>query len=51
MRVNFFEEFPNEKNLAKLKPISFPSVIYVAAKSLEEFNLIKKKIIWRFAQK
>lgn len=45
MEVNFFEEFPNEENLAKLNLINFPSLIYVAAKSLEEFNIIKNKIL------
>ena len=45
MKVNFFEEFPNEENLEKLKLIYFPSLIYVATKSLEEFNHIKKKIL------
>ena len=44
MKVNFFEEFPSEENLAKLKLIDFPSLIYVAAKSMEEFNLIREKI-------
>ncbi|MBN1377157.1 hypothetical protein JW949_02380, partial [Candidatus Woesearchaeota archaeon] len=43
--VDFFEEFPNDKNLAKLKLVDFPSVIYVASKSLKEFNIIKKKIL------
>ncbi len=45
MNVNFFEEFPNEKNLAKLKLVNFPSLIYVAAKSFEEFNFIRNKIL------
>ena len=44
MKINFFEEFPSEKNLAKLKLINFPSIVYTAAKSIEEFNVIKKKI-------
>jgi hypothetical protein len=45
MEINFFEEFPNEESLAKLNLINFPSLIYIAAKSLEEFNIIKDKIL------
>lgn len=44
MKVNFFEEFPNEENLEKVKLINFPSVIYIAAKSIEEFILVRDKI-------
>lgn len=45
MKINFFEEFPNKKNLTKLKLIDFSSVLYVAAKSFEEFKSLKEKII------
>lgn len=44
MKINFFEEFPNDKNLAKLKLVRFPSVIYVAASSLKNLESIKEKI-------
>lgn len=44
MQVNFFEEFPNKENLEKLKLLTFPSVIYVTAKSFKEFETIKEKI-------
>lgn len=45
MKINFFEEFPNDKTLKQLKYVCFPSTIYVAAKSLKQFNDIKKKIL------
>jgi hypothetical protein len=44
MNINFFEEFPNKKNLDKLKLIKFDSTLYVACKSLKKFTSIKKKI-------
>jgi hypothetical protein len=44
MKVNFFEEFPNEENLMKAKFINFNSTIYLAAKSLKEFREIKIRL-------
>lgn len=44
MRINFFEEFPDKKNLDKLKLVDFPSTVYIAAKSLDEFKKIRNKI-------
>jgi hypothetical protein len=44
MLISFFEEFPTKKNLDKLKLIKFPTKLYLAAKSLKEFNKIKSKI-------
>ncbi len=44
MRVDFFEEFPNEKNLEKLKLINFDSTLYLASKSLSQFESIKERI-------
>lgn len=44
MRISFFEEFPTDDNLRKLDMISFPTKLYVAAHSLNEFNVIRKKI-------
>lgn len=45
LMVSFYEEFPTEKNLEKLDLIDFPSKIYVAANSLQEFYELKEKII------
>ncbi|MGY4884256.1 MAG: hypothetical protein ACP5NZ_01625 [Nanobdellota archaeon] len=42
MQIEFYEEFPNRKNLQKLKLINFPSKIFLAAKSLEEFQNYEK---------
>ena len=44
MIINFFEEFPNDNNLEKLKQVDFNTTVYVAAKSISEFNVIKKSI-------
>ncbi len=45
MKVSFFEEFPDDKrSLEKIKLISFPSNLFVAAKSLDEFLKYKKRI-------
>lgn len=38
MKIEFYEEFPNEKNLSKLKNLEFPTKIFIAAKSIEEFK-------------
>lgn len=45
--ISFYEEFPTEKNLEKLYLIDFPSKIYVAANSLQEFYDLKEKITQR----
>lgn len=37
MRIDFFEEFPSIENLSTASLIDFPSTIYMAANSLEEF--------------
>jgi len=37
MRINFYEEFPNPDNLSKAELINFPSTIYIAGRSLNEF--------------
>ena len=44
MRVNFFEEFPNSISLSKAKLIDFPSTIFIAAKSFEEFKKWKEEL-------
>ena len=44
MKINFFEEFPTKDNLDKAKLIKFDSKIYIAAKSLREFDKYAKQI-------
>jgi len=47
MRIEFYEEFPSEENLKKLKLIKFKTRLFVAAKSIKEFKKfeeIAKKI-------
>jgi hypothetical protein len=44
MRISFFEEFPIKENLSKLNLINFPTKLYLAAKSLTEFNQLKSTI-------
>ncbi|MBI2667101.1 hypothetical protein HYX13_05820 [Candidatus Woesearchaeota archaeon] len=43
LRISFFEEFPTKKNLEKLKLVNWPTKLYLAAKSLEEFEMLKRK--------
>ena len=44
MKIDFYEEFPTEKNLQKLKLIKFSCRLFVAAKSLKEFLEIQKEV-------
>ena len=44
MRIDFFEEFPTIDNLEKANLIEFPSTIYLAAHSLEEFRELEKNL-------
>ena len=44
MKIHFFEEYPTEKNLQQLKKITFPTRVYIAAKTVREFNSIAQKI-------
>lgn len=44
MIISFFEEFPTTQNLNKIKLIAWPSKLYVAARSVEEFTLLQKEI-------
>ena len=44
MLISFFEEFPDDDTLSKVSLISFPSKLYLAAKSVSEFEKIKSKI-------
>ncbi|MBI2151380.1 hypothetical protein HYU21_01490 [Candidatus Woesearchaeota archaeon] len=45
MQISFFEEFPTKKSLDKLKLINWPTKLYLAAKSLEEFERLKLSLI------
>lgn len=38
IKIEFYEEFPNEENLKKLRLIKFSTKIFIAAKSLQEFK-------------
>jgi len=38
MKIEFYEEFPNEENLSKLKLVKFPTKIFIASKSIKEFK-------------
>lgn len=44
MRIDFFEEIPTIDNLEKAILIDFPSTIYLAAHSLEEFRELEKNL-------
>ncbi len=43
MKVSFCEEFPTDQNMSKLKLIKFPTKVFIAAHSYEEFKSITKK--------
>lgn len=45
MRINFFEEYPTLENLEKAKLIDFPSTIFLAAHSLEEFYKYREDLL------
>ena len=58
MQISFFEEFPTKENLEKIKYVSFPTKLYLAAKSLSQFEkinisspLVKEKIYWPILEK
>ncbi|OGM01886.1 hypothetical protein A2115_00350 [Candidatus Woesebacteria bacterium GWA1_41_8] len=44
MQIDFFEEFPNDDSLSKLRIIKFRTNLYVAAKSVKEFLVLKTRI-------
>lgn len=44
MRISFFEEYPSEKNLDKLRLIHFPTMFYLGTTSIGNFLRIKKSI-------
>ncbi len=43
MKIEFYEEFPNKKNLEKLKLIKFKTRLFIAAKSIKEFQEVEKQ--------
>ena len=43
MKVEFYEEFPNKENLERLKLIKFKTRLFIAAKSLKEFQRFEKQ--------
>lgn len=42
MKIEFYEEFPSKENLKKLKLINFPTKIFIASKSINEFQKYEK---------
>jgi len=44
MKIDFYEEFPNEGNLEKLKLIEFKTKLFVAAKSLKKFQELEREV-------
>lgn len=45
MQISFFEEFPTKRNLNKLSLVDFPTKLYLAASSFDEFLKLKNEII------
>jgi hypothetical protein len=44
MKIDFYEEFPLQENLEKIKLINFDSRLFVASRSVNEFKEIEDKI-------
>ncbi|MBL7051613.1 MAG: hypothetical protein ISS01_00830 [Nanoarchaeota archaeon] len=44
MIISFYEEFPKKSNLDKIKLITFPTKLFIAASTLNEFQDLEKKI-------
>lgn len=44
MLISFFEEFPSTRNLSKLRLVTWPTKLYIAAKSAKEFEQIQRTI-------
>ncbi len=40
MLISFFEEFPTEDTLAKLKLVSWPTKLYIAANNVQQFRAV-----------
>jgi len=43
MDIEFYEEFPNKRNLEKLKLVKFKTRLFIAAKSIQEFQEFEKQ--------
>ena len=44
MQIDFFEEFPNNDSLSKLSLITFRTNLYVAAKSIKDFRVLRSRV-------
>ena len=44
MRIDFFEEFPDDESLSKAKYLTFSSQVFIAAHSVKEFLAHKQKL-------
>ncbi len=44
MQIDFYEEFPKKENLEKLKLVKWKTRVFVAAKSLQEFQSLEREI-------
>ena len=44
MKIDFYEEFPSEKNLQKLKLIKYSIRLFVTARSVKEFRGLERKV-------
>ena len=40
MLISFFEEFPTEESLTKLKLVSWPTKLYIAANNVQQFRAV-----------
>lgn len=50
MKISFFEEHPSPENLDKLRTIPFKTDVYIAAKTLTEFLVLKNRIKSHYRQ-
>lgn len=44
MLISFFEEFPSLENLGKLRLVNWPTKLYLATKSVREFERLRSKL-------
>lgn len=44
MKINYFEEFPSDENLAKARLLNYSCVVFLAAKSLDNFFVLKTNL-------
>lgn len=45
MRIDFFEEFPEEEGFKKARLVDFESTVFLAARSLEEFGKWRRDLV------